>query len=121
MYKFYSKILVQPPGCINKLLLTMKLTVIILITAILQVSATSFAQKVTLSAKEAALVDVFNQIRVQTGYDFLFTASTLQNARPVTIQVKNVELNDVLNQIFKDQKLDYTIRDKAVVISKKEL
>jgi len=121
MYKFYSKISVQPPGySVKKILLIMKLTTLLLITVIMQVSANSFAQKVTLSEKNAPLIDVFNQIRIQTGYDFAFTATTLKDAKPVSIDVKNVELTEVLKKIFEGQPLDYSIENNSVVVSRKE-
>lgn len=97
----------------------MKLTTIILIVATLQVSANSFAQKVSLSKKDVTLVEVFSQIKAQTGYDFLFNASTLKDAKKVTIDVKNMELKDALNQIFEGQALTYSIEHKSVVVSKK--
>ena len=120
MYNFYLKIFVQPPGyAVKKILLTMKLTTLLLITVILHVSASSFAQKVTLSEKNAPLIVVFNQIRAQTGYDFAFTVTTLENAKPVTINVKNADLDEVLETIFDNQPLDYFIENKSVVVSKK--
>lgn len=122
MYNFYQKIRVHPPGCtLKKILLIMKLTTLLLITAILQVSAKTFAQKVSLAEKNAPLASVFNDIRAQTGYDFLFTTTTLKDAKPVSIDVKNVELADVLKKIFDDQPLQYSIEDKSVVVSTKEL
>jgi len=121
MYKFYPKIYVQPLGhTVKKILLIMKITTLLLITVILQVSASSFAQKITLSEKNTPLVKVFNQIRLQTGYDFAFTATTLKDAKPVSIDVKNAELSDVLQTIFDGQPLDYSIENKSVVVSIKE-
>ncbi|GGI25286.1 SusC/RagA family TonB-linked outer membrane protein [Pedobacter mendelii] len=92
---------------------------LLLITAILQVSANSFAQKVTLNEKNAPLIKVFNEIRLQTGYDFLFSASTLKGARPVNLNLKDAELKDVLEKIFDAQPLKYSIEDKSVVVSPK--
>jgi TonB-linked SusC/RagA family outer membrane protein len=121
MYKFYSKIFVQPPGCIVKLLLIMKLTTLLLIGSIMQVSASTFAQKVTLSEKNAPIVEVFSEIRAQTGYDFLFSATTVKTARPVNIDVRNADLNNVLKVIFEGQPLKYAIENKSVVVSKKDV
>jgi len=122
MYNFYpkNKGLVHMHNCLHKLLLIMKLTTLILVTVILHVSASSLAQKITLVEKNAPLVDVFNQISNQTGYDFVFTGSDVQNAKPVTINIKNAELSDVLNQIFKGQPLDFLIENKSVVIQEKK-
>jgi hypothetical protein len=58
--------------------LIMKLTTLLLITAILQVSASTFAQRVTLSEKNTPLNKVFEKISDQTGYDFLISTETLK-------------------------------------------
>lgn len=120
MYKFYPKIFVQPPGCISQILLTMKLTSLLLIAIILQASATTLAQKVTLNEKNAPLVQIFDKISVQTGYDFLFTTTLLKGTKPVSVNVTNADLNDVLKQIFNGQPLEFSVEDKAVVVSPKQ-
>lgn len=120
MYNFYSKNRVQPPGCFRKLLLIMKLTSLILITVILHVSASSLAQKVTLSAKKQPLSKVFEQIGSQTGYDFAYTTRALRDANPVNIEVVSRELPEVLKMIFADQPLNYSVEDKTVIINEKE-
>jgi TonB-linked SusC/RagA family outer membrane protein len=98
----------------------MKLTILLLVTAILQVSASSFAQKITLVEKNAPLVTVFDQIHNQTGYDFLFTATTLENSKPVSINVKRIELFDVLKQIFESQNLSFKIENNSIIVSEKD-
>jgi len=122
MYNFYTKNCLHSPfrGRGRKILLIMKLTTLILITVILHVSATTLAQKVTLNEKNARLVDVFNEINAQTGYDFVFTTTIVKDAKPVTINVKNEELNDALTQIFQGQDLDFSLDNKIVVIKAKE-
>lgn len=97
----------------------MKLTTLILIGAIMHVSASSVAQKISLTEKNAPLVQVFDHISNQTGFDFLFTTSTLKYAKLVTIDVKNQNLDKVLEQIFKDQALTYTINNKRIVVAPK--
>jgi len=108
-------------GSVKKQIIrTMKFTTLILITVILHVSATAVAQKVTLNEKNARLVDVFNDINAQTGYDFAFTTTTLKDTKPVTLNVRNEELSDVLTQLFQGQNLDFTIENKSVVVKPKE-
>ena len=122
MYNFYTDIFVQPSGsAVKKILLVMKLTTFLMITSILQVSARAVSQKVTLFEKNAPLTEVFNQISIQTGFDFAFTAATLRDAKSVSINVKNADLDDVLQRIFNGQPFDYSIEEKSVVISRKEL
>lgn len=120
MYNFYSKKLVQPPGCAPNILLVMKLTTIILITAILQVSASTFAQKISLTEKNTPLNKIFEKISDQTGYDFLVSTENLKKARLVTINIQNEELKSALDRIFSEQPLSFVIQEKMVVVSKKE-
>ncbi|MBE9583166.1 TonB-dependent receptor [Mucilaginibacter sp. JRF] len=87
----------------------------------LQVSATSLAQKVTLSETNTSLEKIFDKISSQTGYDFLFIRKTMQKTTPVSIDVKNVELKDVLQQIFKDQPLKYSVDDRSIIVTRNEL
>ncbi len=51
MYKIYTNILCWPQRRIPKILLIMKLTTVLLFAIIMQVSATTLAQKVTLKTK----------------------------------------------------------------------
>lgn len=120
MYNFYLKKMVRPPDCIARILLIMRFTLLILITCILQVSASSYAQKISLSEKNAPLRKVFDQIRVQSGYDFLFTSTILKDAKRVSINVRDAEIDVVLQKIFEGQPLKYIIDEKTVLIRKKE-
>lgn len=119
MYKVLQEKLWAPHGPVAKILLIMRLTTIILIAAIVQVSASSFAQKITLSKKNTPLVKVLEEISNQSGYDFMFSSTTLKESKDVTIDVHNAELKDVLEMIFDHQPLEYEINAKAVVVSKK--
>ncbi|RYE48597.1 MAG: SusC/RagA family TonB-linked outer membrane protein, partial [Sphingobacteriales bacterium] len=119
MYKKYTNKRGVPKGYVRQILLIMRLTTLILITAILQVSASSFAQKVTISERNASLIQVLDRISVQTGYDFLYESTKLKNIRNITVNVKNAELADVLNQILEPQRLVFSIEDNSVVIKEK--
>jgi TonB-linked SusC/RagA family outer membrane protein len=119
MYKIYTNKLGMPPGIYHKILLIMRLTTVLLIASILQVSASTYGQKITLSEKNAPLTKVFSKIRSQSGYDFLFTRSILKDAKAVDIDVENADLNQVLGRIFEGQPLSYIIEDKSVIISRK--
>jgi TonB-linked SusC/RagA family outer membrane protein len=119
MYKIYTNKLGMPPGIYHKILLIMRLTTVLLIASILQVSASTYGQKITLSEKNAPLTRVFSKIRSQSGYDFLFTRSILKDAKAVDIDVENADLNQVLGRIFEGQPLSYIIEDKSVIISRK--
>jgi TonB-linked SusC/RagA family outer membrane protein len=122
LYKMLLKI--SPPGDAGQSLgkkIVMRINVItfLLFTGIMQVSASGYAQKVSLTEHNAPLVKVFDKIRTQTGFDFLVATSMLIDASPVNIDVKNADLTDVLTEIFKSQNLNFKIIDKSVVVTKK--
>lgn len=98
-----------------KMLLIMKFTAAFLLIACLQ----GYAQKVTLSLKNAPLKKAFNQIKEQTGFSFLWDEAVLKKATPVSISVKDVSIEEALNACLKDQPLTYNISDKLVVIKAK--
>jgi len=118
MYDFYKRSVRLV--CTPKFLLVMKLTTLLMIVAIMPVSAITFAQKVTLKVRNAPLSTIFQKIRKQTGYDFAYTGKTLENAKPVTISANNEDLTKVLDEIFKEQPLSFSIEYKTVVISQKQ-
>jgi len=117
---FFTHAVNEPPGHLRKLVLVMKLTIVLMIAAMMQVSAATFAQKVTLHKSNATLESIFTDIRNQTGYDFLGDAKLIRQANPVTIDVKDAPLQDVLDQCFQGQNLTYTIEEKTVVVKEKD-
>ncbi|HEY4651318.1 MAG TPA: SusC/RagA family TonB-linked outer membrane protein, partial [Pontibacter sp.] len=98
----------------------MKITAVFLLVACLQVSATAFSQKITITAKNESLDKVFREINKQSGYLFLYNNEALQQARPVTVQANGVELKEVLDACFENQPLTYTITDKTIVVKQRE-
>ncbi|MBC9930176.1 TonB-dependent receptor [Chitinophaga qingshengii] len=97
----------------------MKLTLVLMIAALMEVSATSYAQKVTLSAREISLQEVFRQIRRQTAYNVLWNVDILKDAKPVAIQASNASVEEVLQQCFAHQPYTYTIRQNTIVVTRK--
>ena len=105
----------------TKISLIMKLTFILLTAIIVQASAKTAAQTVSISAKEMSLVKVFESIKLQTGYVFFYDAKLLEQAKPVTLKVKYEQLNLVLEQLFNDQPLTWTMVNKTITIGPKQL
>jgi TonB-linked SusC/RagA family outer membrane protein len=105
----------------NKLFVTLKITVLLIISAFMQVSAASFAQKnISLSEKNSSLKEVLKSIEAQSGYSVFFIQKMIDKALPVTIDVKDVPLKEALDQCFEHQPLSYSIRANTIVIKEKE-
>lgn len=104
---------------LQKTLLIMKLTAILLFVACLQVGAKGNAQRVTLSEQNSSLQRVFKEIRKQTGFQFFYNANLLGKARKVSLNVKEAPLDMVLGLLFNGQPLDYKVIDKIIVVKEK--
>ena len=104
----------------NKLnCLQMRLTVIFLFSAFVQISARGVAQKISISGRNVSLEKVLEQIERQTDFTFVYTNEFLQNAKPVTLRVSNASIGDVLDLCFRDQPFTYNVVDKLIVIKEK--
>jgi len=123
MYKIYTKWFCTPSGygAKQRIIMRVNLIAILFIVFLMQVSANSLAQKVTLNYKEASLKEVFNDLKKQTGYKFLYTHEMLSEARKVTITITDAPLREVLADIFSKQPLSFSIEDNSVVLKRKTL
>lgn len=105
----------------SKSAMVMQLTAIVLLTACIQVSASSlYAQRISISGKNIPLKKVFNEIREQTGYNFIYTNEDLKQASSVTLHQKDASLSDVLQACFNDQPLAYSIYKNIIIVKLKE-
>jgi TonB-linked SusC/RagA family outer membrane protein len=103
----------------KKIVLVMKLTAVILLSVSLTASAKGISQNVTLTVKDATLEKVFNEIRKQTGYDFVYKINVLEHARKVNVSVLNASLQQVLDLCLKDQPLTYKIYQSFIAVRSK--
>ena len=99
-----------------KFLLVMKLTMILLIAALMQVNAAGYAQKITLIKNDATLIQVLKQIRQQSGYNFVYNQKSLKNAKKVDINITNADIKEALSICFAGQPLTYEVLMNTVVI-----
>jgi TonB-linked SusC/RagA family outer membrane protein len=120
MYKFYTRLAGPCPRCVHKFLMIMRITTFLLITTFIQVSAASYAQRITLKQTHAPLEKVFVEIRKQTGFDFVFDVKLMQKATPVSIHVNNASVDQTLKLCFENQPFEYTVNEKTIVVKEKE-
>jgi TonB-dependent starch-binding outer membrane protein SusC len=79
------------------------------------VTANDKAPQVTLQVKNIPLEQVIAVIKKQTHFFFLYEKGIL-DAKKVSITLKGVSIESAMDQILQDQKLEYKIFDKTVVI-----
>ncbi len=119
MYKIYTKILCWPKRRIP-IPLVMKLTILLMTTVLLQVSAAGFGQKITLSKKAATIEAVFEEITKQTGYMILCQMDIIKTAGVNDINYKQATIEEVLGTFFPQKRLSYTLKNKTIIIQQME-
>lgn len=119
--KFKDLIRSRHSACFNNpIVRIMKLTILLITTFLLQVSAASVAQKITFNKKDATLKQLFTEIRKQTGFNVFWQEGKVNDELKINAAFKNAPLEDVLNNVLSPQALTYTIVNKTVVVKKKE-
>ncbi|WP_442590866.1 SusC/RagA family TonB-linked outer membrane protein [Pedobacter sp. AW31-3R] len=103
-----------------KVLLIMRLTVIFLLATLLQVSASSFGQKITLKENAITLKHVFSAIKKQTGYTVIYFRDKIDDQKTININFDRTPLEEVLNNVLAGQAVTYTIQDKAIVLKEEK-
>lgn len=101
------------------MLLTMRLTAVLLIAATFQMHAEGHAQKISLNEKNASLQKVFKAIQKQSGFHFFYKDELLSAAGKVDINVRNASVEETLDQCLKDLPLTYSIIEKTIIIKQK--
>ena len=117
MYKNFTA-LSRWYSCVKpKVIRIMRVTCILLFLAVLQVSANSYAQRISLQYKNAQLEEVLLSISQQSGFDMLYSTQLIQKAKPVSIALKNASLEQVLKLCLADQPFKYLIHKKTITIT----
>ena len=105
---------------LSQILLRMKFTFVLLALTVLQLKAAIFAQKISVSVRDASLTEVISEIRKQTKVNILYNSSLSTKLKPITLKVKNEDLRKVLDQCLKDQPLSWQILNDNIVITLKK-
>ena len=119
---FQNLVPLNKPG-IKKLLLTMKLTLMIIFLSVLQVSANVYSQVfISLDAKGQTIREVLKSIEDQSKIRFFYSEDLLMMNDKMDIKADNENVLQVLNDIFSKSPLTYKAYDNnLIVIAPKEL
>jgi TonB-linked SusC/RagA family outer membrane protein len=116
MYKFYAKQKGVPPGYVRKLFLVMRLTTVLLFISLMQLSAKTLAQRVTLDERGVPLEKVLEKVRRQSGFDIFFDRKIL-DGNTVSVKVSKVSPEEAIKAILTGLPLKYLIDGKSIVIN----
>lgn len=120
MYKKINRFFCVPSGYLSKFLFTMKLTTLIILVSLMQVSASSRAQNVTYSNNLASLDKLFNEIEKQTSYHVLWSYDRIKNFPFFQADFKKTPVKEVLDKVFQGSNLEYVIEEQTILIKEKD-
>lgn len=103
----------------QRILRIMKLVIFIMTAFLMQVSASSFGQRITIKNNNITLKKAFVEIRKQTGYIVVYQSETLKDAKPVVLNLTDVNLQAALEKMFDGQNLTFSIKDKSIIVQRK--
>ena len=99
----------------------MRLTTVILIATLMQVSASGFSQKkVTYVKKKTNLWDLFVAIKAQTGYKVLWSDEVIKTSEAIEANFKNASIEEVMEKVLIGKPATYVVQDEMIVIRREE-
>lgn len=120
--KFKLKCAQASRRTLSKFLLIMKLSIIILVVSLVQVSAKSYGQLINLHEKNMSVHKVLDIIESQSGYHFIYddNLDALFKEKTVNIDVEKQSITEVLNLCFKGIPVSYQIIQNTIALKRNE-
>ncbi len=102
----------------KKLLRIMKLTCLLVMIALVQVSAATYAQstKLTLNMKNARLAELFEQIEDNSEFRFFYDSDEIDLSHQITIRTEESNIDEILTVAFSETNYSYEIIDRHIII-----
>ena len=104
-----------------KLFRIMKLTLLLTVIAVINLSAATYSQekKLNVNLSSATIGKVFKAIEDQSDFNIFYKDNQINTNTEVNLNMKNATINEILDKAFKNTHLSYTVLDKIIVISDK--
>ena len=103
----------------KKTIRVMKLTLLLLMVAVIQLWATeTYSQltKLTLKLEDVTISDALKEIENQSEFFFLYSPKLIDVERRLNIDVENETIKDILTSIF-DEKVKFAAYDRQVILT----
>ncbi|MBC9915094.1 SusC/RagA family TonB-linked outer membrane protein [Chitinophaga varians] len=101
-----------------KIIVAMKLIAFLFLFN-LQVTASVYSQRISLTATNTPLREVLQTVRKQSGYSFFVESDNLRDSKPVNLYLMENSVPEALDKIFENQPFTYTIENNVIVVTRK--
>ena len=93
----------------------MRLTLLLMLGFVFQLSATGVAQSVKIEKQLQSLETVFEQVESQTGLLIMFSNNELDVNRKVSLDVRKYTLEELLRKVLEGTNMDFDLEQNYVV------
>lgn len=109
------RVLSHLPG---KIFLTMKLTIILSLLCVLQLSASVYSQNsmLSLNLKNCTVKEVLQKIEEQTEFRFLYNEQFIDLNRRVSLMVENKKVDNVLKEVFEGADISFKVMENNLIV-----
>lgn len=92
------------------------------VTASGQLQASGSLQcKISLKVSNARLVTVLEEIRKQSGFNFIYNDKYVRNFEDITLEINELSLENTLKEVLKGTDLGYKIEENIIVLQKNRM
>lgn len=102
-----------------KILLCMKLTWVLLLCATLQVSASSYAQKISIKEEKILLSSLLKEVEKKSGYNIFYAQGLLPDQAVLAADFVDAEVTEILNKVLPQFDLGYRQSNRSIVLIRK--
>ena len=103
---------------LKKILLIMRLSLVLFLTTLLNVSANVYSQnpKLTLDLQNATIKDVLNEIEKTSSYKFIYRNEFVDVQQVVNINATEEPLETVMSELFNSDSIAYRVFEGNIVV-----
>ena len=94
----------------------MKITTMLITCLLVQVSASTFGQRITLNRQNSNIPTILQEFRKQSQYDFFYDTELFKNSKAVSINLRDASIEQALAACFNNLPFRYVIKNKLVVV-----
>lgn len=99
-----------------------KILTLLLMVSIFPLHAATYSEttKISVSANNESLESVFHKIEAKSEFLFLYNINEINPNTKITLNISNKSIYDVLKEISKFVSFNYVVKDRHVILTKKE-
>ncbi|MCL4481668.1 MAG: STN domain-containing protein, partial [Bacteroidetes bacterium] len=103
----------------KRLLLIMKLTIFLVFSGLMTVSASIYSQvtKLTLDLNGVSILDVFKAVEAQSEFVFIYKSEAIDLNKKVNVNVVGITVDKILESVLQNSGVKFEINKKQIIIT----